>query len=84
MSTNVAPVVAHDEKCNLFIFLPEISYGKHRNAIDLLLNPPKNHQIVTIRSLVKNTQNLVTHTQGQIQKVQKEGLSSPHACSNFR
>ena len=32
MSTNVEPVVAHDEKSKFFIFFPEIAYGKHRNV----------------------------------------------------
>ena len=71
MSTYVTPVVAQDEKCNLFIFLPEISYGKHGNAVDLLLNPPKNHQIVTIRSLVKNTHTLIPR--GRSRKFRKRG-----------
>jgi len=33
MSTNVAPVVAHNEKSKFFIFLSEIAYGKHRNVV---------------------------------------------------
>ena len=36
MSTNVEPVVAHDEKSKLFIFLPEITYGKPGNVGFLL------------------------------------------------
>jgi len=33
MSTNVEPVVAHDEKSKFFIFLPEIAYGKPRKVV---------------------------------------------------
>ena len=33
MSTNIEPVVAHDEKSKFFIFFSEIAYGKHRNVV---------------------------------------------------
>ena len=33
MSSNIEPVVAHDEKSKFFIFFPEIAYGKHRNVV---------------------------------------------------
>ena len=35
MSANVQPVVAHDEKSNVFIFLSEIAYGKPRKVVGL-------------------------------------------------
>ena len=67
MSTNIEPVVAHDEKSKFFIFFPEIAYGKHRNVVwfftwNIFFNPPKNQKSVTVPRLVKNMQNSVTNT----------------------
>ena len=67
MSTNIEPVVAHDEKSNFFIFFQEIAYGKHRNLVwffswNILFNPPKNQKSVTVPRLVKNTQISVADT----------------------
>ena len=67
MSTNIEPVVAHDEKSKFFIFFPEIAYGKHRNVVwffswNILSNPSKNKKSVTVPRLVKNTQISVTDT----------------------
>ena len=67
MSTNIEPVVAHDEKPKFFIFFPEIAYGKLETWCDffswnILFNLPKNQKSVTVPRLVKNTQNSVTNT----------------------
>ena len=65
MSTNIEPVVAHDEKSKFFIFFPEIAYGKHRNVVwffswNIFLTRQKNQKSVTVPRLVKNTQISVT------------------------
>ena len=50
MSTNIEPVVAHDEKSKFFMSFPEIAHGKHSNVVsffswNILFNPPKNKKI---------------------------------------
>ena len=68
MSTNIEPVVAHDEKSTFFIFFPEIAYGKHSNVVwfffleIFFLTRQKNQKSVTVPRLVKNTQISVTDT----------------------
>ena len=67
MTTNIEPVVAHDEKSKFFIYFPEIAYGKPRNVVwffswNILFNPPKHQKSVTVPRLVKNTQIPVTDT----------------------
>lgn len=53
--TNIEPVVAHDEKFGSPMVVLETWWDFF---LEMFINPPKNHKLVTAPRVVKNTQNI--------------------------